>query len=129
MTKNLNDIAAEMYAINKAKGYFSDEGNFNLYQQLLLINSEVIEALQADRFGDYNNTSEQLKKAISLDFGKPEEYTESYSNCIKGSFEEEMADVLLRTLSLCAHMKIDIDFHVKAKMEYNKHTGRKKILK
>jgi len=38
---------------------------------------------------------------------------------IKNTFEDELADVVIRVLDLCAFKKIDIESHIKAKMRYN----------
>ena len=42
-----------------------------------------------------------------------------YKDLVKGSFEEEMADIVIRVMDLCAFKNIDLEAHVKAKMRYN----------
>ena len=48
---------------------------------------------------------------------------------IKNSFEDELADVIIRTLDICGYLNIDIERSVLAKIKYNKtrdklHTKR-----
>ncbi|MGG0718713.1 hypothetical protein ABE096_14115 [Robertmurraya massiliosenegalensis] len=57
---------------------------------LALIHSEVSEALEADRKG------------------------------WDGDFAEELADVCIRVFDLCGSKGIDLEYHIKKKMEYNK---------
>jgi len=39
---------------------------------------------------------------------------------VKSSFEDEIADTIIRLLDLCAAHDIDIDWHIKAKLRYNR---------
>jgi NTP pyrophosphatase (non-canonical NTP hydrolase) len=39
--------------------------------------------------------------------------------CIKDTVEDELADVIIRTLDLCGYLGIDIEKHVELKMRYN----------
>jgi NTP pyrophosphatase (non-canonical NTP hydrolase) len=82
---------------------------------LCLIHSEVSEALEADR----NNKYCQKNMNVVLGWVGDEDFKEYYKTNIKGCFEEEMADVLIRILDLCAFKKIDIEAHIEAKMRIN----------
>jgi NTP pyrophosphatase (non-canonical NTP hydrolase) len=42
-----------------------------------------------------------------------------FEQVVKDTFEDELADVLIRTLDLACSMGIDIDFYVSEKMRYN----------
>ena len=48
-----------------------------------------------------------------------EDFKQHYSVEAKYTFEEEMADIFIRVLDMCAFKGIDIENHVKCKMRYN----------
>lgn len=70
--------------------------NTSIPEKLALIHSEVSEVLEADR----------------KDHGK-------------GAVEEELADILIRTLDLCAHLGMDVDHVMKKKMLKNRSRPHK----
>jgi len=117
----LNEIAEEVHETVKSKGLYDRERGAP--ELLCLIHLEVSEALEADREGNYYKTSPVRESLVNC----PDEgiFQKNYEINIKGSFDEEMADIILRVLDLCAYKKIDIDLHVRAKMRYNKNRGRK----
>lgn len=45
---------------------------------------------------------------------------EAFEKYIKNTFEDELADVIIRTLDICGYLNIDIERSVLAKMKYNK---------
>lgn len=69
---------------------------------LMLVVSELSEALEADRKGLHANLFDELND---------EE--------IKNSFECEIADVFIRLFDLCGFLNIDIQRFIEWKMQYN----------
>jgi NTP pyrophosphatase (non-canonical NTP hydrolase) len=110
----INELGKEIHKNNVAKGFYEKEKNTG--EMLCLIHSEVSEALEADRKGRYA-TGQQLNFP-TLHYGK-DDFIEHYNQWIKGTFEEEMADIFIRVLDMCAYRGIDLEQHVKAKMRYN----------
>lgn len=54
---------------------------------------------------------------------------DAFKTYIKNSFEDELADIIIRTLDICGYLNIDIERSVLAKIKYNKtrdklHTKR-----
>lgn len=90
------------------------EKKMNIPERLMLCVSELSEAMEAHRKNNFT------KHKISTD-----DVRRSFSNVlffeenIKDTFEDELADVIIRVLDLCEYLKIDIDLHIKAKMNYN----------
>jgi NTP pyrophosphatase (non-canonical NTP hydrolase) len=83
---------------------------------LCLIHSEVSEALEADREGKYAygiNMNPVNGWVQDCDF------KEDYELKAKGTFEEELADIMIRVMDLAAYKDIDLESHIKAKMRYN----------
>ena len=82
---------------------------------LCLIHSEVSEALEADRKSHYTNSNMSVINGWVSD----EDFKHHFENKVKNSFEDELADTIIRVLDLCAFKGIDIQAHIKAKMRYN----------
>ena len=122
----LNELSKQIHKNAKSKGFFDSERN--LGEMLCLIHSEVSEALEAVRENKYysNAVSEQqwfikgmADKNYGHTFNDDSFFKEQFENRVKNTFEDELADVVIRVLDLCAHMDIDIESHIKAKMRYN----------
>ncbi|HBO59370.1 MAG TPA: hypothetical protein DD624_05625 [Alphaproteobacteria bacterium] len=123
----LNEWAARALEITTRKGFHDTEkqlesalaGDDALVKEaaalqtarrLALVHSEVSEALEACRKG---------KRADLATFKSDGETKESFEKHIKDSFEDELADAVIRLLELAACENIDIETHVRLKMEYN----------
>lgn len=122
----INDLACAIYERNVEKGFYEKEKNIG--EMLCLIHSEVSEALEADRNRSYAMLTEPQRNVLMGCTGS-DDFIKDYKDKVKGSFEEEMADIFIRLLDMCAFKGIDIEFHVKAKMRYNlsreKYHGKK----
>lgn len=125
--KTLNEIGTAALALTTEKGFHATESelrsvigeNKDLQQELsalqdarrlALIQSEVSEALEACR---------KNKHADMQAFEKSAQTKADFEIYIKDSFEDELADALIRILELAAVHQIDIEKHVCAKMAYN----------
>jgi len=127
----IKDAIAEAHKTAVEKGFWKTD--WNLGEKLMLITSELGEALEAVRTGkEINRTQFDLeiqeawenfstKSATPITF---EEYTskfvKSFENNIKDSFEDEMADAAIRLFDLAGKMNVDLDYHIRKKMDYNK---------
>lgn len=117
MKSNLNYLRDEIIAINEANGW-TEEHETGTW--LALIHSEVSEALEADRRHEY---AELVRYESFLKNCLPDDKKVAFEMFIKDTFEDELADVIIRVLDLCARKNIDIDAHVDAKLEYNRTRG------
>lgn len=107
----LNELSKQIHENAKSKGFFDNEKN--LGEMLCLIHSEVSEALEAVR------TDKYCKSIRCNDFIIDEMFQTDFEIEVKNTFEDELADVIIRVLDLCAFKEIDIQSHIKAKMRYN----------
>ena len=116
---SLNALAAHIYEGNKAKGFW--DGGWeakNFAEALMLVTSELSEALEAYRTGlNVNDPNIVGDYVIAKIAGKGDK--DNYIQNVKGSVGEEIADAIIRLLDISAGYELDIDFHVEAKLAYN----------
>jgi len=121
MKVNLNELSKSIHANNEIRGFWDGGVEAkNIGEVLCLIHSEVSEALEADRKNHHakgnmiKSINEYLDSQIDRDYFKQE-----FERTVKNSFEDEMADIIIRVLDVCGAMKIDIDWHIEQKLKYN----------
>lgn len=110
----INELAKKVHENAKAKGFFETEKNIG--EMLALFHSEVSEALEADRNGKYCQLDDV---SLLTDIPDSVYFTSEYKTDVKGTFEEEMADIVIRVMDMCAFKGIDLEAHIQAKMRYN----------
>ena len=87
--KSLNELAEYCHAIAVEKGFWEQERNIG--EALMLIVTELAEAMESHRHQDDDN------------------------------FREELADTFIRLLDLCGGLKIDIEEEIDKKSQKNKN--------
>ena len=87
--QSLNQLANTCHAIAVEKGFWEKERNIG--EALMLIVTELAEAMEAHRKQDHEN------------------------------FKEEIADAFIRLLDLCGGLKIDIEDEIDRKSQKNKN--------
>ena len=118
---SMNELAKKIHENAQAQGFYDNPVETGT--SLMLIVSELSEALEADRKNrrarlnsfqrkqDYRNPNSDIPENRAF-----QAYFELY---IKDTFEDEIADAIIRLLDLSAYLNIDIDKHIELKMKYN----------
>jgi NTP pyrophosphatase (non-canonical NTP hydrolase) len=86
--KNINELSAICHAIAVEKGFWDEKRNIG--EALMLVVTELAEAMEAHRHQD------------------------------QAHFNEELADTFIRLLDLCGGLKIDIESQIEQKSNKNK---------
>jgi len=120
----LNCLAEDIFSNAKNKGFHDNPREVGT--MLMLIVSELSEALEADRVDKeiFDMPTRIEDCYVLLEKAKEDEsFNDSFKMCfagrVKDSFEDEIADALIRILDLCGSRGIDISSHVNLKMYYN----------
>lgn len=80
----------------------------NIPEKIMLVVTELGEAVEALR--------KNKRCKINPDMAFSEEEFETF---VKDTFEDEIADAIIRLLDLCGYLKIPIHQHIEGKMTYN----------
>ena len=109
----LNDAARLIHANNVEKGFWDEPKNVG--ELLMLVTSELGEAMEAHR---KNKFADVVKFNEFTEEGQ-EEFEPNFKRYIKDTFEDEIADAIIRLLDLSAGLGIDIASHILHKVKYN----------
>lgn len=105
-----NKLAKEIHEGNVARGFWEDERK--LTEVVMLTVCELAEAIEADRAQKWAIETDLIQY---LNRPTPERFKEN----IKDTVQDEIADAIIRLLDFSHKFGIDLDFHIKAKLEYN----------
>ena len=121
----INELCEATHQNAKNKGFWDKERNIG--ELLMLINSELAEALEAHR-KDRWTKGYDIKMMRDLDLGDDgkvgDNFKEEFEGYVKDTFEDEIADAFIRLADLCGGLNIDIESHIACKMAYNKTRER-----
>jgi NTP pyrophosphatase (non-canonical NTP hydrolase) len=125
----INELIRKAHTCAIEKGFY--EKPVELGTALMLITSELSEALEADRNDRRANLKAfevLLNDSNNLDFSKDElkEYlSNNFELMMKDTLEDELADAVIRICDLCGHLNIDLEKHIEHKLNYNKSRDAK----
>lgn len=117
--KGLNEASNQIFQNNKAKGFWDKDRNVG--EMLMLVTSELGEAMEAHRKGKFSNTK-NLDRLINDGYSwddSPITFSSYFTEDVKDTFEDEIADSIIRLLDLSAGLGIDIEKHINAKVKFN----------
>ena len=115
--KGLNEASQIIHEASKQKGFYEKPREIGTL--LMLIVSELSEALEADRknrHADFEAYEIKLNSEPNRVFVKQPSLFQEY---IKDTFEDEIADAMIRLFDLCGYLNINIEKHIDLKLKYN----------
>lgn len=117
---DLNNLVEVSHSLAESKGFWDNDRNVG--ELLALIHAEISEALEGHRAGNHI-TNEGVIKGLKIeDEEKFKEYVNKY---VKDTFENEMADAVIRIFDLCGGFGIDLVSHINLKLKYNSTREKK----
>lgn len=116
LCSGLTEVSKKIHEDNRDKGFWDSDREIGTL--LMLVTSELAEALEADRKGNYCG---KIKRE-ELD-GK--DFPAWFEKNVKDTFEDEMADTVIRILDICGAMDIDLEWHINQKLKYNRTRAHK----
>ena len=118
--QGLNDLSKQLNNFVNSIGF----DNADVPLRIALIHSEVSEAFEAYRKDKFANIPDYIGDVVQGD--KSDEWFKiTFQRYMKDTFEDEIADSIIRLLDLCGKMNIDIETHILAKIDYNATRGFK----
>lgn len=118
-TTKLNILAATIHQVNKEKGFWDKERNVG--EMLMLVTSELGEAMEAHRKGKF---ADWIGYQEAIEGTESKNKQEAFEQFIKDSFEDEIADAVIRLFDMAGGLNINLDKHIEAKLDYNRSRAR-----
>jgi NTP pyrophosphatase (non-canonical NTP hydrolase) len=112
----INTLSKVIHANAVAKGFYEEgtaPGAFNVSEKLMLVVSELAEAQEADRIDRHSDY-----KALADD-DQEIGFMHAFEKHVKNTYEDELADTVIRVLDLAAAQGIDLEKAIALKMRYN----------
>ena len=126
--KGLNLLSKQFNKFVVSAGF----DNNDVPLRIALIHSEISEAFEAfrkDKYADLTPVLNETLYYVNSDIPCCEKdnikFKLLFEEKIKDSFEDEIADSIIRLLDLCGKLNIDNENHIKLKMAYNETRGFK----
>lgn len=109
----LNKVAEKIQQANASKGFWDKPRNIG--ELLMLVTSELGEAMEAHRHSKFADV-ENFDRTSNED---DEWFKKNYEENIKDTFQDEVADAVIRLLDMAGGLNIDLEKHILNKVRYN----------
>jgi NTP pyrophosphatase (non-canonical NTP hydrolase) len=116
---DIKEVSQRIYENNVAKGFWDEKRNIG--EMLMLVVSELSEGLEADRkkrFADVALFKDWMKASEGMEYDQ-QYFKTCFEKTIKDTFEDEIADAVIRLFDIAYGLGIDLPLHIDLKMKYN----------
>lgn len=117
---NLNELKDRAYKIACEHGWHDKELSDETY--LMLIITEIAEAVNADRAGKHAQTAMFKANCNTPQVNPDKHWVFIYDQFVKNTVEDELSDVVIRCLSFAGHRRWDLQ-HVLDNVKDASHTA------
>lgn len=104
---NINELKDRAYKIACEHGWYDEE--HSLIHHLMLVITELSEAVNADRIGKYAQRKMYERESVTPQLNTEEHWCYCYQTFIKDTVEDELADAAIRILSLLGKHEVKLD--------------------
>lgn len=111
----LNELSKEIHKNAENKGFWESE---NIAEKMMLVVTEIAEAVEAHRSNNFCSLNEGEYRELS--YSNIDYFCVDFEIYVKDTFQDEIADTIIRLLDICGFMNINIEKHIEMKMLYNK---------
>ena len=111
---DIKETAQKIYQNNVNHGFW-EEDQKNVAQKLMLVVSELSEAMEADRAN--KRTGPDVNQYLYFD--GEEGFKHRFEFAVKNTFEDEIADAVIRLFDISIGYGFDLEWHIEQKMKYN----------
>jgi DNA-directed RNA polymerase subunit RPC12/RpoP len=112
---SLNALADKIFTYAEQRGFHE---NVNFWEKLMMIVRELTEVMES--YNSYGMEREVADTMMNLKMSDPALVSkDDYNRHVKGTVGEKFAGVMLNFLDFAKLMKIDLEWHLLAKLAYN----------
>ena len=111
----INELVEQAHKGAKKNGFWGKSPEVGT--SLMLIVSELGEAIEAHR--NDKITHKGMFDELNLKMGQNSAFESIFRSAVKDTFEDELADAVIRIADLCGAMNIDLQKHIELKLKYN----------
>jgi len=103
------------------KGFWEGKERQNIAEKIMLVVTELAEAVEAHRSYKFACPAVYNLKDKEAEGKKVEDKIRNgiFEKYMKDTFEDELADAIIRILDLAEFLNIDIEYHITEKHKYN----------
>ena len=114
---NLTELSQQIHGNNVKKGFYTKDKE--VASILMLIVSELSEAMEQDEKLNYYGNKREIIRIDSSDKLERQAQIEAFENHVKDTFEDKLANSIIKILDLAGYLEIDIHSHLVEKLKYN----------
>ena len=114
----MKELIKECYQTAKDKGFWDNQRNVG--EMLMLVTSELGEAMEAHRKDKVANIYKFNIERQTTPFHEESATKAAFELYIKDTLEDEIADAVIRLFDFAGGLNIDLETHIRLKLDYNK---------